>query len=190
MKCIFTVTVIFGFLSSLFTIIGCGINEAAVREIVREEIVKERELYSTSFAPERFDFGGALAKEWSHSQGVKTGNMIFIAGQQPYDTNMDEKGMPLTDLETGKSFQEQLRTVLGNIKKVLNNYDATMDDVVFLQCFVDARAGKNEASFDGAAEVIREFFPQALQAMTFVMVDNLYGPEQLIEANAIAVVHD
>ena len=64
-----------------------------------------------------------------------------------------------------------------------------MDDVVFLQSFVDAKAGENEASFDGAAEVIQEYFPEGLQAMTFVMVDNLYGPEQLIEANAIAVVN-
>ncbi|MFC1693296.1 RidA family protein, partial [Candidatus Latescibacterota bacterium] len=135
-------------------------------------------------------FGGALEKEWSHSQGVKTGNMIFIAGQQPYDTNLDENGMPLTDLETGKNFKEQLQTVLGNIKKVLANYGATMDDVVFLQGFVDAEASGNKASFEGAAEIIQEFFPKGLQAMTFIMVDDLYGPEQLIEANAIAVVHE
>ena len=68
--------------------------------------------------------------------------MIFVAGQQPYDTNLDENGMPLTDLETGKSLQEQLRTVLENIKKVLDSYGATMDDVVFLQSFVDAKAGE------------------------------------------------
>ena len=188
MKCVSIKVAMFGLLNIVFVMSGCGKDDAAIREIVQEEIRKERENYINSFAPEKFSFGGALEKEWSHAQGVKTGNLIFIAGQQPYDTNLDEKGMPLTDLETGKSFQEQLRTVLGNIEKVLDNYDATMDDIVFLQCFVDAKAGKNEASFEGAAEVIREYFPQALQTMTFVMVDDLYGPEQLIEANAIAVV--
>jgi len=171
-------------------ICGCGVDETAMREIAREEISKERQNDLKSFTPEKFGFGGALEKEWSHSQGVKTGNLIFVAGQQPYDTNLDENGMPLTDLETGKNFQEQLKTVLGNIEKVLANYGATMDDVVFLQSFVDEKAGENEASFDGAAEVIQEYFPKGLQSMTFVMVDNLYGPEQLIEANAIAVVHE
>ncbi len=191
MKCIVAVTVILAVLGTEFFISGCGNNydEAAIRRIAREEARKEREEYVRAFAPEKFGFGGALEKEWSHSQGVKTGNMIFVAGQQPYDTNLNDKGMPINDLETGKSFEEQLRTVLENIQKVLANYDATMDDVVFLQAFVDEKAGKNRASFDAAAQVIQEFFPKGLQAMTFVSVENLYGPEQLIEANAIAVIH-
>ncbi len=175
----------------MFVISGCGTNydEATIRRIAREEARKDREEYLQSFAPEKFGFGGALEKEWSHSQGVKAGNMIFVAGQQPYDTNLNDKGMPLKDLETGKSFEEQLRTVLENIQKVLANYNADMDDVVFLQAFVDEKAGKNMAKFDAAAQVIQEFFPKGLQAMTFVSVENLYGPEQLIEANAIAVIH-
>ena len=188
MKRLCLAAVLIAFVCTLSVISGCGTNDAAIRDIVREEIMKDREQRAKTFALEKFGFGGALEKEWSHSQGVKAGNLIFVAGQQPYDTNLDENGMPLTDLETGKNFQEQLRTVLENIEKVLANYGATMDDVVFLQSFVDAKAGENEASFDGAAEVIQEYFPKGLQAMTFVMVDNLYGPEQLIEANAIAVM--
>ena len=176
-------------LIALIVIAGCSTDEAAMRRIAREEAQKQQEELLASFAPERFDFGDALAKEWSHAQGVKTGNFIFVSGQQPADKNFDDNGIPLTDLETGKNFKDQLRTVLGNIEKVLANYDATMDDVVFLQCFVAAKAGKNVASFDGAAETIQEYFPKGIQAMTFVMVDNLYGPEQLVEANAIAVVN-
>ena len=184
-------------LTTLFTLIylsGCGVNETRIEEIARrvahEESMKAVENYTKSFVPKKFGFGGALEKEWSHSQGVKTGNMIFVAGQQPYDTNLDKNGMPITDLETGKSFEEQLRTVLQNIEKVLANYGATMDDVVFLQSFVDEKAGKNRAEFGGAAKVIQEFFPKGLQAMTFVSVENLYGAEQLIEANAIAVISE
>jgi enamine deaminase RidA (YjgF/YER057c/UK114 family) len=180
--------VVFGILLTT----GCGVDESTVeniaRKVAREEAAHAIEDYAKSFTPEKFGFGGALEKEWSHSQGVKTGNMIFVAGQQPYDTNLDEDGMPLTDLETGRSFEEQLETVLGNIQKVLANYGATMDDVVFLQAFVDEQAGKNRAKFDAAAQVIQKYFPKGLQAMTFVSVENLYGPEQLIEANAIAVV--
>ncbi len=179
---------LFGMLFALL-VSGCGNNEEAIRKIAREEAKKERVEFLKSFEPEKFGFGGALEKEWSHAQGVKVGNFIFISGQQPYDTDLDEKGMPKRDLETRKPFEAQLRTVLENIRKVLDHYGATMDDVVFLQSFVDEKAGKNVAKFDDAAKVIKEFFPKAQQTMTFVSVDNLYGPEQLIEANAIAVMH-
>lgn len=181
-------TILFGMFAA-FLSIGCGNNEAAMRKIAREEAKNEQAEFLKSFAPEKFGFGGALEKEWSHAQGVKVGNFIFVAGQQPYDTNLDEKGMPKTDLETGKPFDAQLRTVLGNIRKVLDHYGSTMDDVVFLQCFVHEKAGKNVAKFNDAPNVIKEFFPKAQQTMTFVSVENLYGKEQLIEANAIAVMH-
>ncbi len=182
-------------LAFLFVLLaGCASDEAKIEEISRrvakEEAQNAIKEYAKSFAPVKFGFGGALEKEWSHAQAVKTGNMIFISGQQPYDTNLDAKGMPLTDKETGKNFEEQLATVLENIQKALSNYGADMDDVVFLQAFVDEKAGKNTAQFNNAAQVIRKFFPNGLQAMTFVSVDNLFGPEQLIEANAIAVVSE
>jgi enamine deaminase RidA (YjgF/YER057c/UK114 family) len=177
------------FLASTF---GCAPDEAKMEQIARrvakEEARAAIQEYAKSFAPVKFGFGGALEKEWSHAQAVKTGNMIFISGQQPYDTNLNEKGMPKTDLETGRNFEQQLTTVLENIQKALDNYGATMDDVVFLQAFVDEKAGKNSAQFNNAAAVIKKFFPKAQQSMTFISVDNLFGPEQLIEANAIAVV--
>ncbi len=180
-----------GLLATLM-IHGCGnapqFDEASIRRIAREEARMEREDMMASFAPETFGFGGALEQEWAHAQAVKTGNLIFVSGQQPYDTNLDADGMPLTDKETGQPFEIQLTTVLENIQTCLDHYGATMDDVVFLQAFVDERAGTNRASFNNAAAVITKFFPNARQAMTFVSVENLFGPEQLIEANAIAVV--
>ena len=185
------VTVILAIMAVLMIVTaGCSTDEAAMRRIAREEIQIERAEFLKSFEPETFGFGDRLAKEWSHAQGVKTGNFIWISGQQPVDTNVDEEGNFGVDLETGKSFEEQLRTVFGNIYKVLDHYGASMDDVVFLQCFVDENAGPNSANFDGAAAVVSEFFPNARQAMTFVSVDNLYGAQQLIEANAIAVMSE
>jgi len=191
MKRIVTAAIVGSVCVTVLFAAGCGggFDEAAIRKIAREEAKKERADLLASFAPETFGFGGALEKEWAHAQGVKVGNLIFVSGQQPYDTNLDENDMPLTDLETGRPFEDQLATVLGNIQKVLDNYGATMDDVVSLQAFVDERAGKNKAEFNAAAAVITKFFPKAQQSMTFISVDNLFGPEQLIEANAIAVVH-
>jgi enamine deaminase RidA (YjgF/YER057c/UK114 family) len=173
---------------------GCSVDEAAIervaRRVAKEEAQNAIDAYKKSFAPEKFGFGGALEKEWSHAQGVKTGNLIFVSGQQPYDTNLDENGMPLTDLETGRSFSQQLTTALENIQKVLDNYSATMDDITFLQIFVDERAGNNKAEFGDAAQVIERFFPKGLQAMTVISAENLYGPEQLVEVNAIAVMNN
>lgn len=178
----------------LTVLMGCAPDEAKIEEISRrvakEEAQNAIKEYTKSFAPVKFGFGGALEKEWSHAQAVRSGNMIFVSGQQPYDTNLDEKGMPLTDLETGRNFEQQLTTVLENIQKALANYGADMDDVVSLQAFVDEKAGKNTAQFNNAAKVIQKFFPKGQQSMTFISVDNLFGPEQLIEANAIAVISE
>ena len=119
---------------------------------------------------------------------MKTGNMIFVAGQLAHGQEVDDEGMP--EFLMG-DFEEQFRATLENVKAVLANYDATMDDVVFLQNFVDPVAGNNKAGDYNpiAAKLISEYFPNGIHAMTFAEVSNLYGPEQLVESNAIAVVN-
>lgn len=192
MKRTLTMLILAALIATGACIQGCGgPDEATIEEIARrvacEEDERAREAFLASFEPDTFGFGGALEKEWSHAQGCRVGNFIFVSGQQPYDTNLDAEGMPLTDLETGRGFDQQLRTCLENIQKVLVHYGADMNDVVMLQGFVDLQAGSNKADFGNAAKVITEFFPKAQQSMTFISVDDLYGPEQLIEVNAIAV---
>ena len=167
---------------------GCSqVDEATVREIAREEAMNAIDSYTRSFKPDEFGFGVAWEKEWSYAQGVKSGNMIFVAGQLAHGQEVDEKGMP--EFMMG-DFEEQFRATLENIKAVLANYGATMDDVVFLQNFVDPEAGGNKAGdYNGpASKLISEYFPNGLHAMTFCEVVNLYGPVQLVESNAIAVV--
>ena len=68
--------------------------------------------------------------------------MIFVAGQLAHGQKPNADGE--FDFYMG-DFEEQLRATLENIKAVLENYGATMDDVVFLQNFVDPEAGKNKA---------------------------------------------
>ncbi|MBN1294917.1 MAG: hypothetical protein JXB48_23980 [Candidatus Latescibacteria bacterium] len=169
---------------------SCGHNEDAFRAIAREEALKVQSEYKNTFKPEKFGFGVAWEKEFSFAQGNKVGNMIFLAGQLSHSTELDANGMPVEDLMTGKNFEEQLRQTLDNMKTVLTNYGATMDDVVFLQHFVDTDAGGNKAGdYEPVlGKLIREYFPKGLQGMTCVEVMNLYGPQQLIESNAIAVV--
>jgi len=180
-------TVMFIAVAVMVFVTGCGVDEVAVREIAREEAMNAVDTYTKSFAPEKFGFGVAWEKDFSYAQGVKTGNLIFIAGQLAHGQEVDENGMP--EFMMG-NFEEQFRATLENIKAVLANYGATMDDVVFLQNFVDPVAGKNKAGdFNPiAAKIVSEYFPKGLHAMTFCEVVNLYGPEQLVESNAIAVV--
>ncbi len=173
----------------IFFAAGCGVDEVTVREIAREEAQRAVDMYTQSFTPEKFGFGVPWEKEFSYAQGVKTGNMIFVAGQLAHGQEVGPDGQP--EYFMG-DFEEQFRATLENIKAILDNYGATMDDVVFLQNFVDPVAGSNKAGDYNpvAARLISEYFPNGLHAMTFAEISNLYGPEQLVESNAIAVVSE
>ena len=168
---------------------GCGsIDEVTARQIAREEAENAVMKYTQSFTPDKFGFGVNWEKDWSYAQGVKTGNMIFVAGQLAHSQKVDAKGNP--EFLMG-DFEQQFRATLENIKAVLANYGATMDDVVFLQNFVcpKTRNGNKAGNYnDAASKLIREYFPNGLHAMTFVEVVGLFGDAQLVESNAIAVV--
>jgi len=188
MKRFMVATAVLAVMAVSFLAVGCGVDEVTVREIAREEAMKAVDQYTQSFVPDKFGFGVAWEKQFSYAQGVKTGNMIFVAGQLAHGQTVDDQGMP--EFLMG-DFEQQFRATLENIKAVLANYGATMDDVVFLQNFVDPEAGTNKAGDYNpiAAKLISEYFPNGLHAMTFCDVVNLYGPLQLIESNAIAVVN-
>jgi len=188
MKRFMVATAVLAVMAVSFLTSGCGVDEVTVREIAREEAMKAVDQYTKSFAPDKFGFDVAWEKQFSYAQGVKTGNMIFVAGQLAHGQTVDDQGMP--EFLMG-DFEQQFRATLENIKAVLANYGATMDDVVFLQNFVDPEAGTNKAGDYNpiAAKLISEYFPNGLHAMTFCDVVNLYGPLQLIESNAIAVVN-
>ncbi|MFH1578305.1 MAG: Rid family hydrolase [Candidatus Omnitrophota bacterium] len=168
-------------------IAGCT-SETTMRRVADEAIAD----YKASFAPETFGFGVAWEAGYSYAQGVKVGNMIFVSGQLSHDRELNEQGYPATDMMTGKDFDFQLRQTLDNVKAVLEHYGATMDDVVMLQNFVDPEAGPMTAGnwmFEELPVIISEYFPNAQHTMTVMEVTNLFGGEQLVESNAIAVVH-
>ena len=182
------ITSVLVFIVVSIIITGCGVDEVTVREIARDEAIKAIDMYAKSYVPDKFGFGVPWEKEFSYAQGVKTGNMIFVAGQLAHGQKINEDGMP--DFYMG-NFEEQFRATLENIKAVLANYGATMDDVVFLQNFVVplTRSGNKTGDYNPiAAKLITEYFPNGLQAMTFAEVAGLYSDAQLVESNAIAVV--
>ena len=70
---------------------GCGVDEVTVREIAREEAMNAIDMYTKSFAPDKFGFGVGWEKDFSYAQGVKTGNMIFVAGQLAHGQTVDRQ---------------------------------------------------------------------------------------------------
>ena len=63
-----------------------------------------------------------------YSQGIKVGNMVFLAGQIPIDPKTNQ-------LNTG-SIEEQTKLVLENLRAVLAASGMTMDDVVSTSVFL------------------------------------------------------
>ena len=189
MKNALKVAVLFFILGSFFFISGCGVDEVTVRKIAHEEAMKTLNEYKQSFVPEKFGFGVPWEKDFNYAQGVKVGNLIFVAGQLAHSQKSGED-WEYGKVTVGKNFEEQFRQTLENIKAVLAHYGATMDDVVFLQNFIDPEAGGKKAGNYGPAvrKLINEYFPKGHHAMTNVQITNLFGQEQFIETNAIAVV--
>ncbi|MFC1508938.1 RidA family protein [Candidatus Omnitrophota bacterium] len=171
---------------------GCAqqqMSQEMVEEIAQREAKKMLDEYKKSFEPETFGFGVPWEKDFSYAQGVKVGNMIFVAGQLSHGQKEDET-WDYTKVTVGENFETQFRQTLENIKTVLEHFGASMDDVVFLQSFFDPEAGGKSIGNAGPVvkKLINEFFPKAQHAMTNMQITNLFGQEQFVETNAIAVV--
>ena len=192
----------FVFLSALpavfLCVFGCGMeysekedDEDTTRQIAREEALKVLNEYKASFTPEKFGFGVPWEKDFNYAQGVKVGNMIFVAGQLSHNTVKD-KTWEYDKVTVGENFETQFRQTLENMKKVLEHYGASMDDVVFLQSFFDPDAGGKSIGNAGPVvrKLINEYFPKGQHAMTNMQIVNLFGQEQFVETNAIAVVRE
>ena len=190
MNKVITISLLITALAAMIVVAGCnGIDETTARQIAREEATKAIDDFTASFTPEKFGFGASWEKDFSYAQGVKTGNMIFVAGQLAHGQEVDDKGMP--EFYMG-DYEQQLRATFENIKAVLANYGASMDDVVFLQNFVvpKTRSGKTAGNYNPiSAKLVTEYFPNGLHAMTFTEVVGLFDDNQLVESNAIAVIN-
>jgi len=111
-----------------------------------------------------------------YSQGVKIGRYVFLSGQIPID--------PATgDLVTG-SVAEQARQVLTNLKAVVEESGATMNDIVKTTVYIT-----DILLFGDVNEVYADFFRKPYPARATVVVSGL--PRGVdIEIDAVAVVGD
>jgi enamine deaminase RidA (YjgF/YER057c/UK114 family) len=114
---------------------------------------------------------------YSQIVDVQAGRIIFIAGQTALDRN---------GILVGKdNFPAQAEQVFCNLEIALQSVGCTAANLVKLTVFV--RDMSNLAAYRAARN---RFFatvaPPAAPAITLVEVSKLYGPEFLIEIEAIA----
>jgi len=108
------------------------------------------------------------------SQGVQSGNMIYVSGQVA--VNPDGQIVGKGDMRA------QTRQTLENIKAVLAVAGVTMDDVVKINSFVTDISKASEMM-----EVRREYFGHQPPASTTVEVKALIYPDLMIEIEVVAM---
>ncbi len=110
------------------------------------------------------------------AQGVRVGNILYLAGQ----VGVDGKGNP------GLDITEQTELAYENIRKVLEKFDATMDNIVDETMFVtdmtevmsnsDAVFGARAKAYGGTPEVCQ----------TLLQVSGLVLPALKLEIKCVA----
>jgi 2-iminobutanoate/2-iminopropanoate deaminase len=114
-------------------------------------------------------------KEYGYAQAVKVGDTIWLSGQVSHDDRGNIVG--LRDMEA------QMRQAYTNIKKMLAQYGATIDNVVDEVLFVTDM----DAAFSAALKCRPEIFSGTpVVASTIVQIQRLAFPELLIEIRCVA----
>ena len=114
--------------------------------------------------------------DYSQAWEVTGAKLIFVAGQVSVDTEGNSLGTGDIVLQT--------RTVLENVKSVLEGAGARLKDVIKLNTYVtditEFRAKTRE--------IRREYFPQDFPTHTLVEVKSLARPEFMVEVEAVAAL--
>lgn len=109
-----------------------------------------------------------------YSQAIQVGNLIFTSGQIPID--------PKTGELVGDCIQKATRQSLENVKAILEEAGAGLNDVIKVSVFVD-----NMDDFGKINEIYAEYFVEHKPARSLVEVARL-PKGALIEIEAIAEI--
>lgn len=116
------------------------------------------------------------ASMFSYSYGIRTGNIVWIAGQVPCDRNGNLVGVG--DIEA------QAVQVFENVKAVVEAAGGTMDDVVQTTTYLIDRPDREVVN-----KVRKRYFRGPLYpTATLLLISGLGVPEYLVEIEAIAVL--
>lgn len=131
----------------------------------------------TNPSKETKSLGMPWEEEYGYAQAVKSGDTIYLSGQVSHDDEGNILGVG--DMEV------QMRQAYENIRKVLAQYGATMDNLVEEHLFVTDM----EAAFAAAVKIRRDVFSGfPAVANTIVQIQRLAFPELMIEISATAKV--
>lgn len=118
-----------------------------------------------------------MTRPSAYSHLVKTGNLLFIAGQVALDAEGELVGRG--------DMVAQVTQVLENLSTILDSEDADFSNVVKINIFttdIDA--------FRRSGEVRRRYFGDHAPASTLVQIVRLARPAFLVEIEAIAYLPD
>lgn len=118
----------------------------------------------------------SVFKARGYSHAYKVGSTVYLAGQAPFDQEMNLVGKGDIVAQMEQTFQ--------NMKRVLEAAGATMEDIVKLTTYI-----KNIDDMYKTGDVFRKWFQGRYPPATAVGVSGFMGgPDQLLEVDAIAVV--
>jgi len=108
-----------------------------------------------------------------YSQAVRTGDLIFVAGQAGLD--------PATGQVSGATFELQARQAFENLRALLEDAGSGLDQVVKTTCFLAV-----PEAFDTLNSLYAEYFPTAAPVRSTPVVQLPRGLLFSIEAIAVA----
>jgi 2-iminobutanoate/2-iminopropanoate deaminase len=130
-----------------------------------------------AISKEAKSLGMPWEKEYGYSQAVRVENTIYVSGQVGHD----DKGK----IQGQGNMEIQMRQAYANIKKVIAQYGATMDNVVDEVLFVTDM----DAAFSARIKCKQEVFSgNPVLASTIVQIQRLAFPELLVEIRCICKV--
>ncbi|TAJ07894.1 MAG: RidA family protein [Nitrospirae bacterium] len=130
---------------------------------------------TTSTAKQTASLGLPWENEFGYAQGVKAGPVIYVAGQM----SLDDTGAVMG---TGNT-ETQMRQAYANVRKVLSQFNAEMEDVLEETLYVTDML----AALTAASKVRREVYPgQPAVASTIVQVQRLALKDALVEIRVTA----
>lgn len=116
---------------------------------------------------------------WANSvriaQGVRVGNTVYVSGQIAYDPHGNVVGRD--------DMGAQARQVFENIRAVLAEAGASMDDVVKITAFIT-----DMSLYADYAAARAEAFPNNVPASATVTTPVLVNPDLLVEVDAVAEI--
>ena len=116
---------------------------------------------------------------YAHVAKVTGGNIVYVAGQAPFDENGQVVGKG--------DFVVQFAQVIRNLKTAVEAAGGRPDQYAVLTIYItNLQAYLNDKNALGG--VYREVFGKYFPAITLVQVGRLYNPDCMVEISGIAVI--